>query len=203
MSIFARQKFVDMFRIFSPLLFSLFCLLFFQWLSCSEVQGDEKPLRQAQVQQVAKDFFQTFAERQDWEKFCSFYREDLIFDDIILQIHLDSLWKFKRFYKWDEEGGHFQKLSPDQAHITIDDLLVNDSVAVGRGRVNPFYYYGELIEPVWGMEATFWLYFDKDLKIKRQIDWIEYNPEVLESVVKRIREKGFHEVPDWLDLSKE
>ena len=63
--------------------------------------------RKAQVEQVARDFFATFAERKDWEKFCSFYREDLEFDDVTLQIHLDSLWQFKRFDKWDEEGDAF------------------------------------------------------------------------------------------------
>ena len=46
------------------------------------------------------------------------------------------------------------------------------------------------MEPAWGMEFTIWLYFDENLKIVRQIDWIEYDDRVLESVIKRIRETG-------------
>lgn len=163
----------------------------------------EEKSRKALVEQVARDYFATFAERKDWDKLCAFYREDMIFEDVMLQLKLDSLWQFKRFYKWDEEGGHFKKLSPDQDHITIETLVVNDTVAVGKGSVNPFYYYDEYIDPEWGMAAAFWLYFDENLKIKKQVDWIEYDPEVLESVIKRVREKGVDKIPDWLDLSKE
>ena len=80
---------------------------------------------------------------------------------------------------------------------------MNDSVAVGRGHLNPFYYYGKLIDVEWGMEVTFWLYFDENLKIKKQVDWIEYDPTVLDDVLKHYREKGIDELPEWLDLSRE
>lgn len=169
---------------------------------CTTEQGEQRNARQHQVEKTARAFFATFAERKDWGKFCSFYREDMAFEDILLQIKLDSLWQFKRFYKWDEEGEPFKKLAPEQEHLTLISLVANDSVAVGRGRVNPFYYYGELVDEEWGMEFTIWLYFDEQLKIKKQIDWMEYAPEVFESVIKRIREHGVEKTPDWLDLSR-
>jgi hypothetical protein len=159
------------------------------------------PSQAERVEQRARDFFATFAARTDWEKLCSFYRNDLVFEDVLLQIHLDSLWKFKRFYRWDEEADRFRKLSPEQAHLTVTSLVVDDSTAVARGRVNPFYYDGYLIDTDWGMDFTIWLYFDDNLQIKRQIDWFEYAPEVLESILKRYRTKGVEAIPDWLDLS--
>ena len=67
---------------------------------------------------------------------------------------------------------------------------------------NPFYYDGNLIDTDWGMEFTIWLYFDKDLKIQKQIDWFEYDSYTLESMIARCREHGFEATPDWLDLSK-
>jgi hypothetical protein len=182
------------------LIFNLVIILFIS--SCSPSQKNTEVKRSQQVEQVAKDFFATFAQRKDWEKFCSFYREDLVFDDVLLQLHLDSLWRFKRFYKWDEAGKPFRKLSPEQQHITIESLVVNDSIAVGIGRINPFYYHDRLIDAEWGMEVTFWLYFDENLKIKKQIDWIEYDAEVLENVIKHYKEKGVNKTPEWLDLSK-
>ena len=99
-------------------------------------------------------------------------------------------------------GGRLLKLTPDQDHLTIETLVVNDSVAVGRGHLNPFYYYGELIDVDWGMEVTFWLYFDENFKIKKQIDWVEYALSVLDNIFKQYGEKGINELPDWLDLTK-
>ena len=52
------------------------------------------------------------------------------------------------------------------------------------------------------MEFTIWLYFDDKGKIKRQIDWMEYGPEVMESVINRYRTHGVDQMPDWLDLSR-
>ncbi|MEM9261543.1 MAG: hypothetical protein AAGA62_18025, partial [Bacteroidota bacterium] len=74
--------------------------------------------------------------------------------------------------------------------------------AVGRGRVNPFYYDGILVDAEWGMEFTIWLRFDEKLKIIEQLDWMEYDPFALESTIKRCQENGFEAIPDWLDLSK-
>ena len=118
----------------------------------------------------------------------------------MLQLHLDSLWKFKRFYNWPDTG--FAKLYPEQKHLVIETLTVNDSMAIARGYINPFYWYGQKMDTEWGMQIAFWLFFDENLKIKRQIDWVEYAPEVFESVIARVRENGVEEVPAWLDLSK-
>ena len=169
-------------------------------LSCTNT-ATQKQTRDQMIEARAFEYFKTFAERKDWDKLCSFYREDMTFEDVMLQLHLDSLWQFKRFYKWDEEGDNFRKLADDQDHITIYSLVANDSIAVARGRVNPFYYYDNLVDPDWGMEASFWLYFDENLKIQKQIDWIEYDPDVLTSVVERYKLHG-DKTPEWLDLSK-
>lgn len=155
------------------------------------------------VRQQSQNFFETFAARSDWDTFCSFYREDMKFKDIVLQIDLDSLWKFKRFYKWDEERDRFKKLTPEQEHMALESLVVQGNTAVGRGHLNPFYYDGTRIDTDWGMEFTIWLYFDTDLKIIEQHDWFEYDPYTLETVIKRCREHGFEAIPDWLDLSRE
>ncbi|WP_425390748.1 hypothetical protein [Ekhidna sp.] len=172
------------------------------FISCNPNSKNEADDRAIRVEQTAKDFFETFAERKDWEKFCSFYREDLEFEDITLQLKLDSLWQFKRFYNWDVEGDDFRKLTPDQKHLTLYSLVANDSIAVGRGRVNPFYYYDQLIDSEWGMDFTIWLYFDENLKIRKQIDWMEYDAKVLKNVIERVEKNGHEAIPDWLDLSR-
>ncbi len=150
----------------------------------------------------ALEYFETFAERSDWDKFCSFYREDLHFKDITLQLDLDSLWKFKRFYKWDEEEDRFKKMYPEQKHLNLQSLVVEGNTVAGKGHLNPFYYDGALVNTEWGMEFTIWLRFDENLKIIEQIDWMEYDAVTLENTIKRCREKGVESIPDWLDLSK-
>lgn len=155
------------------------------------------------VRSTAQKYFETFADRTEWDTLCSFYREDVHFKDIMLQLDLDSLWRFKRFYKWDEEGDRFKKMFPEQEHLDLQSLVVDGNTAVGRGHINPFYYDGVLIDPEWGMEFTIWLYFDENLKIIEQIDWMEYDPFTLENTIERCRKNGFEAIPDWLDLSKE
>lgn len=170
-------------------------------LSCQAAPEPSTPTRAAAVEATAREYFATFAERTDWEKLCAFYREDLEFEDVLLQIKLDSLWKFKRFYRWDEEGDRFRKLSPDQEHLSVASLVVSDSVAVARGRVNPFYYDDNLIDTDWGMDFTIWLYFDDQLKIRRQVDWFEYDAPVLRAMLERVDRIGHETPPEWLDLT--
>lgn len=170
-------------------------------LACQTQPVAETSSQEEKVREMALAFFQTYAERQDWDKFCSFYREDLQFKDVMLQLELDSLWKFKRFYNWPDTN--FAKLSPEQKHVEIHTMLVQDSVVTAYGHFNPFYWYQQKIEEPWGMEAMFVLHFDQDQKIIRQVDWIEYGPQTLQSVIDRVREKGVQDVPDWLDLSRD
>jgi len=158
------------------------------------------PTYEEQVRETATAYFSTFSERKDWDKLLSFYRSDLQFQDIALHLELDSLWQFERFYNWPDTG--FQKLSPEQQHLAIESLVVQDSTAVVRGHLNPFKYYGALIDSDWGMEFTIWLYFDENLKIARQVDWFEYDPTVVESVLTRYKKQGVDKTPDWLDLSR-
>lgn len=188
----------------SPSFISLLSLLVILLIagSCQEVKKDSTNDIEESVRSEAQAYFDTFSERSDWDKFCSFYQEDLHFKDIMLQLELDSLWKFKRFYKWDEEGDRFKKLSPEQQHLNLQSLVVEGNTAVGKGHLNPFYYDGFLIDSEWGMEFTIWLRFDEDLKIVEQIDWMEYDPGTLENTIKRCKDNGFEAVPDWLDLSR-
>ena len=180
------------------LIFIAFSLMCTCWFCAGNTESDQSQ----KVYSTASEFFSTFADRSDWEKMCSFYREDVRFEDVMLQLKLDSLWQFKRFYNWEDTTYVFEKLSPDQEHLVVESLLVNDSMAVAHGHFNPFIYAGERVETEWGMDFTIWLFFDEEQKIIRQIDWIEYDPSVLESVVKRCRENGHEAIPEWLDLSR-
>ncbi len=167
-------------------LLSLVVLLKLLLSSCSAPSSSEPAAenRILAVERTARAFFKTYAEREDWDTFLSFYAEDLDFEDAILQIHLDSLEAFKAFYDWPNP--EFQK-HPDYPEIfRLDDLVVDDSTAVGRGVFFPFYWQDTLFAMDWDPTFTMWLWFDDSLKIRRQIDWIEYSGDVLISVGSRL-----------------
>ena len=162
----------------------------------------EKPQgRQAQIESKTRDYFVTYAERKDFSKLLSFYNEDMIFHDVALQLRLDSLWKFERFYNWNDTLGNFRVAEPGGPALIVDHLLANDSLAVVQGRFTPFYYYGQLVDPPTGFEMTIWLEFDENLKIIKHTDWIEYPPSMMQNVINRIEKHGHERLPDWLDLS--
>lgn len=178
-------------------------IILFMITGCQKVKTANVDEFEEAAKSKALEFFETFSERSDWDKFCSFYRDDVHFKDITLQLELDSLWKFKRFYKWDEEGDRFKKLSQEQEHLNLQSLIVNENIVAAKGQINPFYYDNVLVDTDWGMEFTIWLRFDENLKIIEQIDWMEYDPNTLETVIIQYREKGFEKVPEWLGISND
>jgi hypothetical protein len=173
------------------LLCLLSCLSSLGWMSsCTSSQSSDSSIAKARkdtIENIAEEYFETYANREDWESFLSFYAEDLKFEDAILQVHLDSLEAFKAFYDWPNPG--FRK-HPDYPEIfKLEDLVVDDSTAVGRGVFHPFYWQDTLFRMEWDPTFTIWLWFDDSLKIHRQVDWVEYSGNVLMSVGERI-EKG-------------
>ena len=168
--------------------------------TASNTSTPTAPNRSQQVYEVADNFFATYAERQDWEKLLSYYRPDMQFEDVLLQLKLDSLWQFERFYNWPDTN--FQKLSPEKAALEVEHLVANDSVAIAYGHFTPFYWYGQLIDLDWGMNFTMIIEFDENLKIKKHIDWIEYDDTVLEAMIHRYRTEGVDKTPSWLNLER-
>ena len=158
-------------------------------LQCKTKDTEFPMARSQKVKMVTKAYFQTFAERKDWEKLLSFYHDDLVFEDVISQKHTRGIEEFKAFYDWPNPG--FKKLFPEQRHLEIEHIMVNDSMSVVHGHVNPFYWQGKLFEMEWGGKFTIWLFYDEELKITRQIDWFEYSGDVLISVGKRLLEGDY------------
>ncbi len=175
-----------------PKIYKLCFLLFLTAIcfitSCNTSIPEENKRSEA-IKDQARAYFQTYAEREDWDQFLSYYAEDLQFEDAISQIHLDSLEAFKTFYDWPNPG--FKKHPEYPEIFRLDDLVANDSIAVGRGVFFPFYWQDSLFSMEWDPTFTIWLWFDENLKINRQIDWVEYSGNVLIDIGKRIEEGDY------------
>ena len=146
-------------------------LIFLSFLAAScQPKGRQHADLSSEVRDQAQKYFQIFADRQDWQALLSFYDEEIIFEDLNQDLVFEGLEAFRGFYNWPDNS--FSKLSPDQAHLEIEELIVRDTVAIARGHFNPFLWHGERIEGI--EDFTIWLYFNDSLKIVRQLDYIEY-----------------------------
>ena len=144
------------------------------WLVACESAEQQ---REQQTWETALAYFETYQQREDWDSLLSFYRDDILFKDANLGYEARGIEAFKDFYNWPDTS--FRKIVQDQKHLVLENMMVQDSIVVGRGRLNPFFWNNELQE--WPKDFTIWLYFDENMKIYRQIDWVRYPAWMIQS----------------------
>lgn len=158
------------------LMMKRFFLLFLLVMACAP-EKKESPIRQK-----AMEFFDNYKVRRDWTAFQNLYSDELVFEDVVFR-HKFNKQQFINFYNWPDS---LLKRHPDYPQVMVlEDLAITDSTAVGRGYFNPFYYVGKLYGDVEYMRFAMALHFDKEGKIKRHIDFIEYPPEFLIGLAER------------------
>lgn len=138
--------------------------------ACEDRSGPAPPATEERLQAVVADYVATYQAREDWETFLSFYSDSLYFLDINLRAEFHDKAAFAAFYDWPNPG--FKKVKPTQKTFVEEDLLVADHRAIISGRFEPFYWQGELQR--WDDLFVISLYFDDELKIVRQYDFIKY-----------------------------
>ena len=134
--------------------------------------------------ELGSAFFDHYQKRDDWTGFLERYDENVEFIDVILRMKLEGVEEFAAFYNWPDTG--FQKHPDFPSTLVLEELTLNDSTAVGRGYFNPFYYRGILYDDMDHMRFTMSLTFNEAGKIVRHVDFIEYPPEILQSVAERL-----------------
>lgn len=137
--------------------------------SCGQPDAESNH-RGIAIKSQAEKYFQVFADRQDWEALLSFYDEKVVFQDLNQDLRFEGIEAFQGFYNWPDSS--FSKLSPDQHHLEVEELMVLDTVAIARGHFNPFLWKGQRVEGI--EDFTIWLYFNDKMKIVKQLDYIEY-----------------------------
>lgn len=154
--------------------------LIFLFLVCLAACNSPKENR---VNQLATDYFKIYADRTDWDGFQALYADDLIFEDVVFRYEFDKEG-FVNFYNWPDS---LFKKHPDFPHtLVLQNLTVNDSTAIGSGYFTPFYYGGRLLSNDHHWRFTMELTFDKQGKIKRHKDFIEYDPEFMKSAAEAL-----------------
>jgi len=119
---------------------------------------------------IARDYFQVYAKRSDFERFMAFYDDNARFNDIIYGERLKNKTEIVRFLDWNR--GEFA-VNQGSRILTVTDQLTAGNRVITRGYFHRFRYNGQLMGP--------WLFvivleFNGDNKIIKQTDWINYTP---------------------------
>lgn len=155
------------------------CLLLFILLTAC-VAPDQKT---DFARERAMNFFDIYKSRADWQGFQDLYADDLIFKDVIFRYTYNKE-EFINFYNWPDP---LLEKHPDYPEVLVlEELTTTDSTAMGRGHFTPFYYDGKLYDDAEHMRFVISLQFDKQGKISRHIDFIEYPPEFLVGLADRL-----------------
>ncbi len=125
-------------------------------------------------------FFDHYANRNDWSGFLDRYDADMTFEDPILGYKFDNREGFKAFYNWPDTS--FAKHPDYPKTLVMEELITTNQRAFGSGYFTPFYYQGNLYGDKEKMSFTIILTFNDEGEIIRQVDWIDYPPEIMKQV---------------------
>lgn len=136
----------------------------------SQNDSSHDDLARSNLAQVAQDYFNVYSQRNDFERFISFYANNAKFEDIIYGNSFDNKTEIKGFLAWDK--GEFKLLSGQKA-LTVTTQVISENTVVTEGYFHEFTYDGQKLGP--------WLFviiqeFDDNNKIIKQVDWINYTP---------------------------
>ena len=129
-------------------------------LSCStEVKPD--------IPSIAAEYYKTYQQRADFERFLRFYDEDMVLEDIVFGERIEGKRGFAEFFDWDNPL--FSK--KDSVALVIEKQVIQGFEVVTQGYFTPF-KWGDT--EVGNMYFTTLLTFNKEGKIIRHVDWINY-----------------------------
>lgn len=119
------------------------------------------------LDQIIEDYYHTYNERQDIEKFLAFYDDNIVFEDIINGDQIKGKIELRQFLDW--HNPHFENLEDN--HFKITEKIITEDKAVIKGHFTRFKWGQTTFE---AMHFTSILTFNKSGKIIQQVDWINY-----------------------------
>ncbi len=130
---------------------------------------------------IIREFYETYAERKNLDKLMSYYsNSDPQWVDAVAQSLVEGKENIQNRYKGEWSDEKYKKHPDYPKTVQVETILSNDSIVAVSGRYNPYYYNGNLINE---MKFTSWLYFDKEGKIKKQIEWMQYSVSDLQDII--------------------
>ncbi len=140
--------------------FPTVALLIVFLLSCEETNTRS-------IQKLTVNFYEVYAEREDFERLMRFYDESAVLEDPIGGYRMVGKDSIRLFLDWPNPK--FNKL--EEQALVVEQLLVDERKAVVKGHFTPF-TWGEIA--VEAMQFTTLLEFNDAGKIVKHTDWINY-----------------------------
>lgn len=123
----------------------------------------------ATIKDLAADFFDTYNERRHFEKFLSFYSDDIILEDMINGDRIIGKVELRKFFNWDTPN--FKPLDSLNRYIIIENLSITENQITAKGYFPPFQWFDSTYQAI---QYTTLLFLNNEKKIIRQVDWINY-----------------------------
>ena len=129
------------------------------------------------IEAIVSNYYKTYGKRTDFKAFLDFYDEDMVLEDIIFGERVEGKEGFAEFLDW--ENPLFTK--KDSVVLVVEQQVIQGYEVVTQGYFTPF-RWGDI--SVGNMHFTTFLTFNKEGKIIRHVDWINY-PNTLINYDKR------------------
>jgi len=141
------------------------CVVLFLVTSSTGAQTEHK------VGSQAARYFDVYKQRQNFEKFMSFYSEDAVVEDLVYGHAAVGKDQIAAFFDWNK--GEFSVAEKGDI-LQVETQLVSDFEVVTKGKFKCFTYFGEELGP-W--RFVIYQRFNSHGKIEAQEDWINYTPK--------------------------
>lgn len=142
--------------------FKLIIVIFAFLFSCKSNSSNNHDLKY-----TIDEYYQTYAERQDFEKFLAFYDSSMVLEDIVFGERIEGLANFRAFFDWSNPIFELQ----DSVALIVTDQIIEKNDVVTSGYFTPFTWGGIDVE---AMHFTTILRFNTEGKIIQHVDWINY-----------------------------
>lgn len=130
------------------------------------------------ISKIAKEYYETYQERNDFEKFLSFYDEGIVLEDMINADRIVGKEAIKEFFAWDNPD--YKKIETNT--MVIKEQTIEENRVVTSGYFNEFYWSGMKFE---AMHFVTILTFNQSGKIVRHVDWINYPSNLIDYTKRR------------------
>ncbi|KZN66159.1 hypothetical protein N473_11360 [Pseudoalteromonas luteoviolacea CPMOR-1] len=148
----------------------IFTLIFSSVLfGCTSVPVETK---NTELEQTLERYISTYQARTDFQRFLSFYADDVVLEDMLYGYKVTSKQQLAEFFNWQSQD---VLVLNSQHTLSIEQKIVSieERTAVLRGIFNPFLYHGKQLGP-WRFTTV--LHFNEQGLIRYQQDWINYYP---------------------------
>ncbi|AWL10713.1 hypothetical protein HMF8227_00205 [Saliniradius amylolyticus] len=126
---------------------------------------------EADVQAVAHSYFETYAERSDFDRFMRFYADDAKLTDIVYGNEINGKDNIRDFFDWHR--GDFTVVDAGPA-LEVEEQVISGNQVITKGVFREFEYNGNRMGP-W--KFIIWQELNQAGKVIAQEDWINYTPK--------------------------